>query len=138
MVCLTLQRDETPALSYVEHDAATWRQFEAAPPVEQWGSPERIAAEPEPMRYVDHEPGTWFLVERGDELFLDARYSYSALIDDSALILLDENESAAYREGGHEYLTTLAHDIHNSAPYREESKYREREDVYKRQTSGSP
>ncbi len=79
------------------------------------------------MRYVDHEPGTWFLVERGDELFLDARYSYSALIDDSALILLDENETAAYREGGHEYLTTLAHDIHNSAPYREESKYRERD-----------
>ena len=127
VVCLTLQRDETPALRYVEHDAATWRQFEAAPPVEQWGSPERIAAEPEPMRYVDHEPGTWFLVERGGGLFLDARYSYSALIDDSALILIDENESAAYREGGHEYLTTLAHDIHNSAPYREESKYRERD-----------
>lgn len=127
LLCLTLQRGEAPALSYVEHDAAIWRQFEAAPPVEQWGSPERIAAEPEPMRYVDHEPGTWFLVERGDELFLDARYSYSALIDDSALILLDENETAAYREGGHEYLTTLAHDIHNSAPYREESKYRERD-----------
>lgn len=127
VLCLTLSQGEAPRFSYVDHDTALWRPFEAVPPLEQWASAERIAAEPEPMRYVDHEPGTWFLVERSGELFLDARYSYSAIVDDSALILLDEHESAAYHEGGHDYLTALARAIHSSAPYREESKYRERD-----------
>ena len=44
------------------------------------------------MRYVDHEPGAWFLLEDEGVLYLDARYSHSAVIDDSALIRLDESE----------------------------------------------
>lgn len=77
----------------------------------------------EAMHYVDHEPGAWFLVEQQGVLHLDARYSYSALIDDSALIRLNEAELTAYRAGGHDYLSGLAQGIHNSAPYREESAY---------------
>ena len=82
------------------------------------------------MRYVDHEPGAWFLVEDDGILYLDARYSYSALIDDSALIRLDDTELRGYRAGGHEYVTGLARGIHNSAPYREESAYFTR-DLYR-------
>lgn len=82
------------------------------------------------MKYVDHEPATWFLVEEDGILYLDARYSYSAVIDDSALVRLDDAELAAYRAGGHGYLTDLARGIHHSAPYREDSKYHAR-DLYR-------
>ncbi|WP_157432679.1 hypothetical protein [Aeromicrobium sp. Root472D3] len=82
------------------------------------------------MRYVDHEPGAWFLVEQDDVLLLDARYSYSALIDTSALIRLDDSERDAYRAGGHAYLSDLAHRVHHSGPYREESPYYSR-DLYR-------
>ena len=85
---------------------------------------------PDPMEYVDHEPGAWFLVADGGRLFLDARYSYSALIDDSALVRLGESEVAAYRAGGREYLSDLARGIHHSAPYREDSAYFAR-DLYR-------
>lgn len=82
------------------------------------------------MRYVDHEPGMWFLVEDDGVLYLDARYSYSALIDDSALIRLDDTELSGYRAGGHAYLSELARGIHHSAPYRLESAYFTR-DLYR-------
>lgn len=75
------------------------------------------------MKYVDHEPGTWFLVEEDGILYLDARYSYSAVIDDSALVRLSDAEITAYRDGGHAYLTDLARRIHHSAPYRDDSKF---------------
>jgi len=78
---------------------------------------------PEVMRYVDHEPGAWFAVEHRDELYLDARYAYSALIDDSVLVRLDESELEAYRAGGHAYLSDLTRRIHDSAPYQESSPY---------------
>ena len=55
---------------------------------------------------------------------------YSALIDDSALIRLDDAELEAYRSGGHEYLTDLATRIHHSAPYLESSRYFPR-DLYR-------
>ena len=82
------------------------------------------------MDYVDHEPGAWFLVEEDGILYLDARYSYSALIDDSALIRLSDAEVAAYRAGGRDVLAELARSIHHSAPYRSESKYFAR-DLYR-------
>lgn len=82
------------------------------------------------MRYVDHEPGAWFLIRRGGELYLDARYSYSAAIDDSALILLDASEVKAYRTGGHDALADLAGEIHDSAPYTKESRFYAR-DLYR-------
>jgi hypothetical protein len=82
------------------------------------------------MRYVDHEPGSWFLVEQRGILYLDARYSYSAVIDDSALVRLDDTELASFRMGGHDYLTDLAQRIHHSAPYLEESGFHPR-DLYR-------
>jgi hypothetical protein len=82
------------------------------------------------MEYVDHEPGAWFLVEEDRILYLDARYSYSALIDDSALIRLSDAEVAAYRAGGRDVLAELARGIHHSAPYRPESAYFAR-DLYR-------
>ena len=82
------------------------------------------------MRYLDHHPGAWFLLEQDGVLYLDARYSYSAVIDDSALIRLDDTESEAYRRGGHDYLSGLARRIHNSAPYAQTSRFYGR-DLYR-------
>ncbi|SMQ67681.1 hypothetical protein SAMN06295909_1811 [Plantibacter sp. VKM Ac-1784] len=82
------------------------------------------------MRYVDHEPGMWFLVEQERSLYLDARYSYSVLIDDSALIRLNDTELAAYLAGDHDALSDLAGRVHNSAPYRSESPFFSR-DLYR-------
>jgi len=88
---------------------------------------ERPDEPPDELRYVDHEPGAWFLVERRGTLYLDARYSHSALIDDSALIRLDDVEVEAYRARGHAYLSDLARHIHESAPYSAASPYHERD-----------
>lgn len=82
------------------------------------------------MHYVDHQPGGWFLLQQDGALFLDARYSCSALIDDSALIRLDDTESEAYRLGGRDYLSDLAARIHNSAPYAQTSRFFAR-DLYR-------
>ena len=82
------------------------------------------------MRYVDHEPGMWFLVEQEGSLYLHARYSYSGLIDDSALIRLNDTELAAYLLGDHDVLSDLATRVHNSAPYRPESQFFSR-DLYR-------
>lgn len=75
------------------------------------------------IEILDDEPGRWFLVSIGGELHLDARYSYSALIDDSALLRLDEGELARYRDGGHAFLSELAERVHMNGPYRPESPY---------------
>jgi hypothetical protein len=75
------------------------------------------------MRYLDHAPGAWFLIERDGSLYLDARYSYSGLIDDSALIQLDEAELKAYRDGGRDWLSDFATRVHHGAPYREDSAF---------------
>jgi hypothetical protein len=126
IICFTLFRDAAPTFGYHAMDEARRRPLEAIPPVDQWGDAARIAAERDAMHYVDHEPGAWFLVERQGTLYLDARYSYSAVIDDSALIRLDDAEAAEYRTGGHDYLSRLAERIHNSGPYRKESPYHAR------------
>lgn len=127
IICFTLFRDSSPTFGFYVLDAARRRPLEAIPPVEQWGDATRIAEDRDAMRYVDHEPGAWFLVEQQGVLYLDARYSYSAMIDDSALIRLDESEMEGYRTGGHDYLSQLAKRIHNSAPYKEESPYHQRD-----------
>ncbi|MFT3861943.1 hypothetical protein [Micropruina sp.] len=82
------------------------------------------------MRYLDHEPGGWFLLEQDGSRYLDARYSYTALVDDCALIRLSDAELKAYRLGGHDYLSDLATRIHNSAPYLEKSRFFSR-DLYR-------
>lgn len=127
IVCFTLFRDSSPTFGYHVVNDAMRRPLEAIPPVEQWGDAARIAEEDDAMRHVDHEPGAWFLVERQGALYLDARYSYSAIIDDSALIRLDESELEAYRARGRGYLSALARRIHDSAPYTQDSPYHRRD-----------
>lgn len=129
VLCLTASRDAPPTLRHLPYDVARRRPLDPLPPVEEWGDDARVAASRDAMRYVDHEPGTWFLVAQGGELYLDARYSYSAVIDSSALVRLDEPELADYRTHGHDALTRLARRIHDSAPYTESSPYRAR-DLY--------
>ncbi len=130
IICFTLFRDAAPTFGYHAMNDAWQRPLEAIPPVEQWGDAARIAADRDAMHYVDHEPGAWFLVEQQGTLYLDARYSYSAVVDDSALVRLDESELAAYRAGGHDYLSELATRIHDSGPYQQESPYHRR-DLYR-------
>jgi hypothetical protein len=123
IICFTLYRDAAPTFGYHVLNDTRRRPMEAIPPVDQWGDEARIAADRAAMHYVDHKPGGWFLVEQQGSYYLQARYSYSAMIDDSVLIRLDESEVEAYRAGGHDYLTGLAMRIHDSAPYSEKSPY---------------
>ncbi|NYV74968.1 hypothetical protein [Streptomyces sp. UH6] len=131
VICFTLYGDGSPTFGHYAVDDARRRPVEPIPPAGQWGSEERLLAERDAMRYLDHQPGAWFLVQQGDSLYLDARYSYSAVIDDSALIELDPSEREAYSKGGHEYLRRLARKIHMSAPYTPDSPYFAR-DLYRR------
>lgn len=131
VICLALHRDGPPTFGIFVANDARMHPMEPIPPVEQWGSAERQAVAQQAMQYFDHEPGSWFLVQQGDRLYLDARYSYSAVIDSSALIELDPSEREAYRKGGHTYLGELAYRIHMSAPYQADSPYYAR-DLYRR------
>ncbi|QSR25314.1 hypothetical protein CFH99_06720 [Nocardioides aromaticivorans] len=131
VICLTLHRDGPPTFGYHGPNEARERPMERIPPVEQWASRARQEQAREAMQYVDHRPGGWFLVRQGDALYLDARYSYSAMIDDSALIELGAVEREDYRKRGHQYLDELAERIHMSAPYQPESPYHAR-DLYRR------
>lgn len=131
IVCFALHRDAPPSFGYCAFNEARMHALEPIPPVEEWGTEERQAIARTAMRYVDHLPGGWFLVQQGERLYLDARYSYSAVIDDSALIELDASEREAYREGGHAFLCELAERIHMSGPYQDESPYYAR-DLYRR------
>ena len=130
VLSLHLPRDGAPTLAYLPYDAAMRRPLEPIPPVALWGDAERIAAAQEGMRYVDHEPGAWFLVERRGELHLDARYSAGPYIDGSVLVRLDDAELAGYWGGGHDALTDLARRIEGTAPWTEQSPYYAR-DLYR-------
>ncbi|WP_447912259.1 hypothetical protein [Microbacterium phyllosphaerae] len=123
VACLTLYRDSSPTFSHHPLDAALRRPHEAVPPVERWGDAARIAAAREAMRYVDHEPGSWFLVEQHGDLYLDSRYTISSMLDDSCLIRLDDAERRQYREAGRDTLTELARRIDSTGPHREESPF---------------
>jgi hypothetical protein len=67
------------------------------------------------MEVVDHEPQAWFLFKDDESYFLDANCNHSAF-GYSYMIKLSPQELDNYREGGHEYLSKLAYDIHYSAP----------------------
>jgi len=136
-VCFTLFRDGEPEFRYCSFDQARRRPLESIPPVQEWGDPARIAEAEQGMQYVNHEPGSWFLVRKGEELYLDARYSAGALIDSSALIHLDESELAEYRTHGPAYLSRLTGQIHESAPYQDGSPYYAR-DLYRRPDGSQP
>ncbi|PII81472.1 hypothetical protein BMH32_00095 [Leucobacter sp. OLJS4] len=129
-LCLGLRRDAEPILAYLPFDVAWRRPAPEIPPVALWGDAARIAAERDAMRYVDHEPGRWFLVARNGETFLDVRTSAGPVGDTSVLIRLDADELAAYASGEHEALSELAERIDRSAPTAEGSPYRVR-DLYR-------
>ena len=78
------------------------------------------------MKYLDHNPGQWFLLKWQGALYLDYRYSYSAIIDDSAFMKLNDVECRQYEAQGPTYLSELATAAHMSAPYQEESSFYER------------
>ena len=67
------------------------------------------------------------MVEQRGELFLDVRYSLSSMMDDSALIRLQEEEIDAYLTGGHAFAAELAGRIAGDPPSRPESGYHERD-----------
>ncbi len=123
VACLTLYRDSPPTMGHHPLDAAMRRPHEAIPPVTEWGDIARIAAAQGAMRYLDHEPGSWFLVEQHGDLYLDSRYTVSSMIDDSCLIRLNDTERLAYDEAGRDSLTDLARRIDSSSPHREESPF---------------
>ncbi|SDD77533.1 hypothetical protein SAMN05216270_107173 [Glycomyces harbinensis] len=127
IICFTLFRDSSATFGYHVLNDAMRRPLEAIPPVEQWGEEARIAQEDDAMRYVDHEPGAWFLVEKQGGLFLDARYSYNTMLDDSALIRLDETELKSYRARGRDAISALAKRLADNAPYKEESPFHQRD-----------
>lgn len=126
VACLTLNRDAPPTFGYHPLDAALRRPLEAIPPVEEWGDAARVAEARDAMRYVDHEPGSWFLVEQHGDLYLDSRYTITSMADDSCLIRLDEAERQEYREAGRDSLTGLARRIDHSGPHREGSPFHRR------------
>ncbi|MGD7706535.1 hypothetical protein [Microlunatus sp. Y2014] len=128
--CLTLFRNASATFGHHVYNDTRQRPLEAIPPVEQWGDAARIAADQGAMHHVDHEPGGWFLLEQQGVLYLDARYVVSSMVDDSALIRLDDAEVEAHRAGGHAYLSELARRINDDGPHRENSPYRGR-DLYR-------
>lgn len=130
VLCFSLFRDAAPRFDHYAWADASMRPHEPIPPVEQWGDADRIAQAEETLQYVDHQPGGWFLLRRGEDLYLDARYSFSGIIDSSALILLDEAERAEHRARGRESLAELAMRIQDDGPSRQESPYFAR-DLYR-------
>lgn len=123
ILCIALEKGPKSTVVYLALNEARRHRLGAIPPVEEWGSAERIAQERDAMHYVDHEPGRWFLVEQGDQLYLDARYVVSDMVDDSALIALDDAETERYRSTGRTFLASLAERIHNGSPHREASPF---------------
>jgi len=126
VACLTLHRDGAPTFAYLTDAEARRHPREPVPPVEQWADAARVAEARAAMRVVEEGPGAWFLLERDGELYLDARYSYSAVVDDSALVRLEPAEREAYAARGRAYLDELQEAIHHSAPYQSGSPYHAR------------
>lgn len=127
IIALSGDRGESPTFTYLSHAQMERRPMGLIPPVEQWGDEERLRAEREAMHYVDHQPGGWFLVEYQGDLYLDARYAWNGMVDDSALIKLNEDESADHRARGPEAIAELAQAIADRPPYREESPWHGRD-----------
>ncbi|PPF46166.1 hypothetical protein C5B85_05925 [Pseudoclavibacter sp. AY1F1] len=123
ILCIALEKDAEPTLSYLALNETRQHRLGPIPPVDKWGDAARVARERDAMHYVDHESGRWFLVEQGDQLYLDARYVVTNMVDDSALIQLDAAELEQYRVAGRAYLAELAERIHYGSPHREESPF---------------
>lgn len=135
VLCLALSPHEPGTLHYLNASGAARRRMGIVPPLEQWADDARIARARREMRYVDHDPGRWFLVEQEDVLFLESRYAISSMAEDSALVRLDADELRDYRASGREALTALALRIDRSGAATERSPYFAR-DLYRSDESG--
>ncbi|GAA1914810.1 hypothetical protein [Nocardioides hwasunensis] len=84
------------------------------------------------MEVLNHAPAAWYLLADGDALLLDVNCNHGA-IGYSVLIELSDAERDRWTQEGRDYLDTLSHDIHFSAPivsnppYGEVSPYRARD-----------
>jgi hypothetical protein len=67
------------------------------------------------MNVVDHSPHAWFLLQRGDDYFLDVNCNHSAA-GYSILIRLAEDEVSHYSSGGHSYVDRLAQAVQDGGP----------------------
>lgn len=130
IICFALLRGSPATFGYYCLNDARRHPLEKIPPVEQWGDDARVAADRDAMHYVDHRRGLWFLVEKRGDLYLDSRYVVNTMADASALVRLDDAEAAAYRKGGHDYISKLAARIDADGPHREQSPFRNR-DLYR-------
>ncbi len=120
---LGIEPSGVPTFEYLSPALAEKHDPMPIPPVELWAGPERVAREREGLRVIDHGPSAWFLLQDGDDLHLEARYSYSGLIDDSALITLDADEQRLYRDRGSAFIAELQQEIHESGPFQASSRY---------------
>lgn len=123
VACFTLSRDAAATFGYYTLNEARQRPLEPIPQIGLWGDGDRISADVDEMHFVAHEPGRWFLVHQHDTLFLSARYVINTMLDDTAMIELNDTETAAYRAGGRTYIARLADKIHDGAPHQESSPY---------------
>lgn len=135
VLCLSLSADEPDALLYLHPSGASRRRMGVVPPVEHWGDDARITRARREMRYVDHDPGRWFLVEQEGVLFLESRYAISSMAEGAALVRLDDDELRDYRDSGRDALTALALRIDRSGAATERSPYYAR-DLYRSDQSG--
>lgn len=68
------------------------------------------------MQVIDHQPAAWFLLQEGNEYFLDVSCERGA-VGFSVTIRLAEEERKLYAGGGHAYVMELGEQIFNkSAP----------------------
>lgn len=81
---------------------------------------------------IDQSVGTWQLLERDGELYLQARYSVGFSIDTSLLMLLTAEECAELDLGGYDYLDGLARQVQvNGYPIGDEPSFYHDRDLYK-------
>ena len=73
------------------------------------------------MKIIDCEPDDWFLYEHKGKLLLEANCNHS-FFGYIYTIELNPIELETYKKGGHEYISNLSHEIHDSAPAAIDSK----------------
>ena len=117
-----------PVFRYVTAAEVSAHRWEEVPPRERWAGIRQRDRQRAALRVIDHRPGAWFLLERGDgSLLLDARYSAGALIDDSVVLLLTDEERSAYRNEGDVFVSRLQELVHSQAPYLSTSPWHARD-----------
>lgn len=119
--CLVVPREGEA--TFMNVGGLAWQHPKPAmPPLELWADPAR-QAEAGAVMQVLFDGGSWFLLEKAGELYLDARYTAGAFIDGSVLIRLTADEAAAYEREGLRFLGGLQRTIEESAPWMKESSW---------------